>query len=107
MYRIFLVIILFVAVACSGPKRIQKSLIGKNISEVPPEWGKAKTVFEKNNEKVYVFEKIKYLKGTEIGQHKVTLDPIVSPKVKKTERYLVSVKDGKIAGVEVENDYQR
>jgi len=70
-------------------------------------FGYPKTILDQGAEKVYVYEIIKNLKSTEIGQGKLTLDPIISPMVQKTERYYFTVKDGKIIDVKLEEEYER
>jgi len=71
------------------------------------QFGKAKTVFEKSKEKEYIFEKVEFLKSTEIGQHKMTLDPMITPQVTKTSKYHVTVVDGIITKVDMEEEYKR
>lgn len=99
----FLVLIL----SCSPQKKLLNSYIGKPVETMESQYGKAVTVFDKKEGKVYIFEKTKYLKGTEISQGKLTLDPIVTPQVEKKERYYVTVKNGVIASVKQENEYER
>ena len=103
---LFLIIILF-AVSCGVQKQLQKSYVGKPLSIVEEEFGKPKAVLEQNDDKVYVYEKTEELKSTEISQGKLTLDPMISPMVKKTERYYFTVKDGKIIKVKLEEEYER
>ncbi|MFV0592062.1 MAG: hypothetical protein ACK5M7_11815 [Draconibacterium sp.] len=107
MYRFLLLLVLFAAMACSPQKRIQRSYIGKPIDALSEELGPPTQVFDNESGKVYIFEKQKDLEGTEISQGKLTLDPIVTPKVQKTERYYVTVQDGVIVKFKFENDYER
>ena len=93
--------------ACSPQKKLQKSYIGKPLSVIEAEYGKAKTVFEKENGKEYIFEKVEYLKSTEISQHKLTLDPMVTPRAVKTSRYYVTVVNDKINKIKLEEEYER
>ena len=60
-----------------------------------------------SSEEQRLFEKIEMLKSTEISQHKLTLDPMVTPKVKKTSHYTVTVVDGVITKIELEEQYER
>ncbi len=71
------------------------------------EFGPATTVFKKESGDIYIFEKIEMLKSTEISQHKLTLDPMVTPQVKKTSHYTVTVIDDVITKVELEERYDR
>lgn len=93
--------------ACSPQKKLQKTYIGKSITAAEAEFGKAKSVFEKANETQYIFEKEEFLKSAEISQHKLTLDPMVSPRAIKTSRYYITVVDGKISNVKLEEEYER
>ena len=107
MQRIFLIIFLIVTVSCSSQRKLQKAYIGKPQSVLSEKFGKPKTVLEQGDEKVYVYEIVTELKSTEISQAKLTLDPMVSPSVEKTERYYFTVKDEKIVKVKLEEEYQR
>lgn len=71
------------------------------------EIGAPKTILQQNGQQVYVYETVKDLNSTEVSQGKLTLDPIVSPKVKKTERYYFTVKDSVIINTKYEEDYKR
>ena len=93
MQRIILIILLIFAVSCSSQRKLQKAYIGKPQSILTEKFGKPKTVFDQGDEKVYIYETITELKSTEISQAKLTLDPMVSPMVEKTERYYFTVKD--------------
>jgi len=107
MNRLILLLIALVVFACSPQKKLSKTYIGEPISVLETKFGKAKTVFEKENGKDYIFEKVEYLKSTEINQHKLTLDPMISPKAKKTSRYYVTVIDGIIEKIKFEEEYER
>ncbi len=54
-----------------------------------------------------VYEIVKDLNSTEIQQGKLTLDPMISPMVQKTERYYFTVKDSVITNVKIEEEYKR
>ncbi len=107
MYRIFIVIFLFLMLACGTQKKLQRSYVGKPITQFEQDFGKAVTVIERTEGEVYIFEQTEELSSTEISQAKLTLDPMVTPNVTKTERYYVTVKDGKIVKIEQENEYER
>ena len=95
------------AVSCSPQKKLQRTYVGQPISILEKEFGKAKTVFEKENGKDYIFEKVEYLKSTEISQHKLTLDPMVTPQARKTTHYYVTVVDGIVEKIKIEEEYER
>ena len=107
MYRILLVLLLFIATSCGINRQLYKSFSGKPISIANEKFGQPKTVIDKNGEKVYVFELTKKLESTEISQGKLTLDPIVTPQVNKIERYYFTVKDGVIVKTNYEEVYVR
>jgi len=107
MNRILILIFLFLTLACGTQKKLQRSYIGKTIAQVEQDFGKAKTVIERAEGKVYIFEQTEELNSTEISQAKLTLDPMVTPHVTKTERYYVTVKNGKVIKIEQENEYER
>ncbi|MCK3684344.1 hypothetical protein [Maribellus sp. YY47] len=107
MHRFLLLLILVAAMACSPQKKIQRSYVGKPITALLKEMGDPQQVFDNETGKVYIFEKQKALKGTEISQGRLALDPIVTPKVQKTERYYVTVKEGVIVKIKLENEYER
>jgi len=107
MYRIFIIILFIITVSCSPQRSLQKTYIGKPQSVLADKFGKPKTVLELEDEKVYVYEIIEELKSTEISQAKLTLDPMISPMVEKTERYYFTVKEEKIVKVKMEVEYER
>jgi hypothetical protein len=107
MYRILIFIVLAALGSCSGQRSLQKAYLGKSQSVLAEKFGKPKTVLDYGDEKVYVYEIVNELKSTEISQAKLTLDPMISPMVEKTERYYFTVKDEKITKVKLEEEYKR
>ena len=107
MYRLFVIIFLVFTLSCSLQHNLQRTYIGQPQKILEGKFGYPKTVLDQDDKKVYVYEIIKDLKSTEIGQGKLTLDPIISPMVQKTERYYFTVKDGEITGVRLEEEYER
>ena len=107
MNRIFFLIILLSMFACSTQRKLSKYYVGKSILELQKELGAPKSSFDRAEGKVYVFEKKEELHSTEISQAKLTLDPIVTPPVFKTERYYVTVKNEVVTKIELENEYER
>ena len=107
MYRIFLILLLLISISCETSRRMTKSFSGKPISAATKQFGQPKTVIDKEGGKIYVFEVEKKLESTEISQGKLTLDPMVTPQVKKTERYYFTVKDGVIIKTKYEKEYER
>ena len=107
MYRIIFIFLLTILVSCGVQRSLQRTYIGKPQSVLSANFGYPKTILERDDDKVYVYEIIKELKSTEISQAKLTLDPMISPSVQKTERFYFTVKDEKIIKVKVEEDYDR
>jgi hypothetical protein len=107
MRQIFLSLILLFFISCGIQKQLNKAYIGKTVSELTEKLGNPKTVIDKGDEKDYVFEKTIELKSAEISQGKLTLDPMVSPMAKKTERYYFTVTDGKVVTAKMEEEYER
>ncbi len=104
---IILVLIAFIIASCGVQKQLQKAYVGKPVSVLKEKFGYPKTILERNNGDVYVFEEVKNLKSTEINQGKLTLDPMVSPMVQKTMRYYFTVKDSIIVKAKMEEEYER
>ena len=107
MQRILLVLIVFISVSCSTQKKLQRIYVGYPTSKLVEEFGVPKTVIDKGEEEIYVFEKVSELKSTEISQGKLTLDPMVSPMVQKTEHFYFTVQNGKVIKVKLEEKYKR
>jgi hypothetical protein len=107
MRQIFIVILLFALFSCGVQRSLQKAYVGKPLSVLSEKFGKPKTILERENEKVYVYEIVKDLKSAQINQGKLSLDPMISPMVEKTERYYFTVKDEKIIKARLEEEYER
>ncbi len=107
MQRVLLILVIFIFFSCGTQKKLQKSYVGKSSSVLTESFGHPKTILDNGDEKVYIFEKVTQLKSTEIAQGKLTLDPMVSPMVEKTELFYFTVKDGKIIEAKVEEEYER
>lgn len=107
MYRIFITILFITMISCSAQRSLQKAYLGKPQSVLSEKYGKPKTILDYGGEKIYVYEIVTELKSTEISQAKLTLDPMISPMVEKTERYYFTVKDDKIVKVKLEEEYER
>ena len=64
MYRILILLVAVFILSCSPQKKIQRTYVGKPFSELEAEFGRAHAVFDKDNGKEYIFEKVEYLKLT-------------------------------------------
>ena len=102
-----IILIFIVSVSCSSQRQLRRAYVGKPFSKIEANFDAPKTVIEKEGEKLYIFEKTKELASTEIGQGQLTLDPIITPKVTKTERYYFTIKNGTIIKARFEEDYER
>ena len=107
MKQLYIFLILLTMLACSPQRKLNRTYLGKSIAEIQTELGEPKTVFDRADGKVYIFEEVEELRSTEISQAKLTLDPMVTPRVTKTARYYVTVKNELVTKIELENDYER
>lgn len=107
MKRLLLLVAVVFLFSCSSQKKLTKTYVGQPITIMETKFGKAKTVFEKKDGKEYIFEKVENLKSTEISQHKLTLDPMVTPQAVKISRYFAIVVDGVISEIKLEEIYER
>ena len=107
MKNLILFVLFMALFSCGTQKQLQRDFVGKPVSALGKTFGQPKTVIEKNDSKIYIFEKEEELKSTEIDQGRLTLDPIVTPKVVKTERYIFTVKDSVVQSVRMEEEYER
>lgn len=107
MKQIFFLLLFVISISCGVQKQLQKSYVGQPVSVLEENFGKPKTILDQGGDKIYVFEKIEELKSTEISQGKLTLDPMITPMVKKTERFYFTVKEGKIVKAKLEEEYER
>lgn len=93
--------------ACGPQRKLQKEFTGKPVKELEDTYGKPASIIELGSDSVYVFEKSEKLKPTEISQGRLTLDPIVTPAVVKTERFYFTVKNGRVTTVRKDEAYER
>jgi hypothetical protein len=107
MKKIFIILLIFITVSCSQQRALKKAYVGKPISVLSEKYGYPKVVLDQKDEKVYVYEIVKELKSSTINQGKLSLDPMVSPSVQKTERYYFTVKNDKIVDAKIEEEYDR
>jgi hypothetical protein len=108
MYKIIVFMVLLASmVACGTQKQLNKSFNGKYITEAEQQFGRPVTVIERQADTVYVFERKEELSSTEISQGKMTLDPMVTPRVHKTERFYFTVRKGIIRESRFEEEYER
>lgn len=104
---VFTLLVFFLLASCGTQQQLKKSYTGKSVSSLEPRFGEPITIIETAGDSVYIFEKTGELRSTEISQGRLTLDPIVTPKVKKTERFYFTVKNGLIIKTRFEEEYER
>lgn len=107
MNRIIIGLLLLILVSCGTQRRLSKTYVGNTASFLEEQLGKPKTVLDQGDAKIYIYEKSTQLQGTEIKQGKLTLDPIVTPRANKTERYFFKVREDKVVEVKFEEEYER
>ena len=107
MKKTLYLLLVLAALSCSQQRVLRKTYVGKPLEVLSGKYGNPKVVLYQKDAKVYVYEIVKDLKSTEISQAKLTLDPMVSPMVQKTERYYFTIKDGKIVNARIEEEYDR
>ncbi len=94
-------------VSCSTQKQLNKQYIGISTEQLKETFGEPKTILNRAEDQLYIFEKEEELESTEISQGKLTLDPIVTPKVKKFSRYYFTVKNNRVVSSKFEEEYER
>ena len=104
---ILLISISFLVLSCMAQRQLTRAFYGKPVAYLNEKFGDPKAVFDSEEGKLYVYEKEEELESTEINQARLTLDPIVTPRVKKTETYYFTVVDGKVIGSKLETAYER
>ena len=107
MKRISILLFMLIVVSCGTQRSLQRTYVGKPQTVLLTKFGYPKSVFEQKDGTIMVYEIVKDLNSTEIQQGKLTLDPMVSPMVQKTERYYFTVKDSVITHVKMEEEYER
>ena len=108
MYKTLLILlILILSVSCGTQRQLKRSFTGKPVSVLEFQFEKPVTIIETAGDSVYIFENTEELRSTEISQGKLSLDPIMTPPVNKTERYNFTVKNGIIVKTRFEEEYER
>ncbi|VAW20754.1 hypothetical protein MNBD_BACTEROID01-1122 [hydrothermal vent metagenome] len=104
----YLAIILTPLVLCScSPYSYLKKLKGENAVRIIEKLGRPDMVIPRKTDSLYIYLKETELRSTEISQGKLTLDPMVSPGVTKTERYTFTISNGIVTNVKRIIEYER
>jgi len=106
-YHIILFIFALIITSCGTNRMIYRQMNGKPLDALTGEFGEPNTILDEGNEKIYVYEITKNLKSTEIGQGQLTLDPMVTPRVRKTEIYYFTVVNGIVTSSKLDEEYKR
>ena len=108
MYRtIFVLFVVVMILSCGTQRQIKRSYTGKPVTMLDSRFWSPVTVIESAGDSVYIYEKTEELRSTEISQGRLTLDPIVTPRVNKTERFYFTVRNGIIVKTRFEEEYER
>ena len=93
--------------SCGTQNQLKKTWMNQPELKLREAFGSPTTIIDRNSEKVFIFEKTEELESTEINQGKLTLDPVITPKVLKTERYIFTISEGIIIRTNFEENYER
>ena len=104
---IFILLILSFMYSCGNQRKLQRSYQGKPIRILQTDYGNPASIIPRQSDSIYVYEKNVTLASTEISQGRLTLDPIITPGVIKTERFYFTVQKGIITGVSTDEEYKR
>lgn len=105
-FLLFTGIILLLS-SCGTQNQLKKAWMNQPEIKLQETFGSPTTVIDRNSDKIFIFEKTEELESTEINQGKLTLDPIITPKVLKTERYIFTIREGIIIRTNFEEEYER
>ena len=105
-WAILLLAVVFMA-ACGTQKKISRQYVNRPVADLTEAFGEPKAVIESADGYIFIYEKEKELESTEISQGRLTLDPIITPKVIKTTRYYFVVKNDIVISAKLEEEYKR
>ncbi|MFW6290130.1 MAG: hypothetical protein ACOC0R_04095 [Mariniphaga sp.] len=104
---VFAVLLSLMVISCGNQRQLVKSHSGKSLASLRAEFGNPVTIIENENDSIFIYEKTEGLKGTEISQGRLTLDPIYTPPVTKTVIYYFTVTNRTVTDVRSEEEYER
>ena len=105
--HLYIILIFLMFTSCGIQRKLTRTWVGKPVSGVKRQFGEPVAITEASGDSVYVFEQTEKLQSTEISQGRLTLDPIITPKVTKTKRFYFNVKNGKVIKTRLEEEYTR
>jgi hypothetical protein len=103
--KLILFFVVVLMMSCSMTTKLSKKYVGRGVEVLYREMGnpQAESVME-NGDKLLVYEKETYIKQTEIGTGRGTLDPKISPSFSKVETYWFEVNK---EGIIVQTNYRK
>ena len=93
--------------SCGTQNQLKKTWINQPEIKLQESFGPPTTIIDRESDKIFIYETQEELKSTEISQGKLTLDPIITPKVLKTERFIFTICEGVITGTKFEETYDK
>jgi hypothetical protein len=103
--RLALIFVVVMMVACSVTSKLSHKYVGKGVELLYKEMGTPKSISKlANGNSLYAFEKETFVRSTEIGTGRGTLDPRISPSFAKVETFLFEVNN---EGIIVDTEYEK
>ena len=93
--------------SCGTQNQLKKTWMSQPETKLQESFGSPTTVIDREKDKIFIYETQEKLRSTEISQGKLTLDPIITPKVMKTERYTFTIRDGIITQTNFGEKYEK
>jgi hypothetical protein len=103
--KLIIIFVLALMVSCSMTSKLSNKYVGRGVELLYKELGYPKTVSEMSNgNKLFEYEKETFIRQTEIGTGRGTLDPRISPSFSKVETYWFEVNK---EGIIVHTNYEK
>jgi hypothetical protein len=106
MRKLFFFLMLLILAGCSTTGKLKK-FAGQPVENIQTKFGKPTTVMPIKDGFLYIYETTTKLTSTEISKGQITLDPMVSPAVTKTEKIIFTVRNGIVEKTQKEIGYSR
>lgn len=107
--RLLLQIGLFASLlSCSVQSGLNRQFIGKDKTELDNHFGQRGTIVHLGTLQYVEYTKTEQLKSMEISKGVTTLDPMISPAVEKTQKYIFYLDPaGKVTSCKYESEYKK
>jgi hypothetical protein len=103
--NVFLIALLVALSACSVSRKMERRYTGSTRDVLLKEMGEPNRIVKlEAGKELFIYEKEKFIRETEIGTGKPTLDPRMSPAFTRVETYRFTI-DSK--GVILSTDYEK